>query len=313
MAIISNAFTTFDATANREDLSDRIYNIDPFDTPIMSAAGRRNVTNVTFDWQIENLKALDITNAEVEGFELSRSPAQPTTRVSNVAQISHRDATVSGSQNAANPAGKRREMGHQMALRSKELKRDIEAIISQNQGRDNGSTSVPRKTRALESWLSTNVDREATGADAVDENSSPTDGVQRAFTESLLKTVLQSMYDNGAEGSLLIVGSFNKQVVSGFTGREQARQNIDRERVQATVTLYAGDFGTLRVMTSRWIRARNAFIIDPNFIRIGFYRNFRQVPLATIGDAETRMILAEYGLQVDNEAAHGQVADLTTA
>lgn len=310
---VSNSFKTYDAQANREDLSDAIYNIDPYDTPFVTMAGRRNVTNVTYDWQVESLKAVDTDNAQLEGFELTRSASQPTVRVSNVAQISSRDATVSGSQNAANPAGKRREMAHQMAMRSKELKRDMESILCGTQGRVNGNTTTARKTRAWESWIATNVDRGSTGANAADENSAPTDGTQRALTEAMLKALLQQCYTNGAEPSNLLVGPYNKGVVSGFTGRETARQNIDKERVQATVSLYAGDFGTLKVMASRWIRERTASLIDPSYVRVAYYRGFRQVPLATIGDAETRMILAEYGLQVDNEAAHGVIADLTTS
>ena len=49
MAKVTNAFTTYQATANREDLSNAIYNIDPFDTPVMSAIRRRNVENRIFD------------------------------------------------------------------------------------------------------------------------------------------------------------------------------------------------------------------------------------------------------------------------
>ena len=33
MAKVANAYTTYQAGGNREDLADRIYNIDPFDTP----------------------------------------------------------------------------------------------------------------------------------------------------------------------------------------------------------------------------------------------------------------------------------------
>ena len=310
---VSQSFKTYDAKANREDLADAIYNIDPYDTPFMTKAGRRNITNVTYDWQKENLKAVDTDNAQVEGFELARTASQPTVRIGNVAQISKKDATVSGSQNAANPAGKRKEMAHQMAMRSKELKRDMENILCGAQGRVNGDTVTPRRTRAWESWLETNVLRGDAGASAADEFSSPTDGTQRVLTEALLKECLQSCYTNGAEPSIMLTGPYNKGIVSGFVGREQARQNIDKERVQATVSLYAGDFVTLQVMASRWVRERTASLIDPQYVRVAYYRNFKQEPLAKIGDAETRMILAEYGLQVDNEAAHGAIADLTTS
>ena len=97
MAKITNAFTTYSATGNREDLSNAIYNIDPFDTPVMSAIRRRNVKNRIFDWQIENLPAAAPAyptagyNAQFEGFALSPGLAQPTIRQNNVTQISERE------------------------------------------------------------------------------------------------------------------------------------------------------------------------------------------------------------------------------
>ena len=49
MAKVTNSFTSYDATSNREDLSNVIYNIDPTATPFMSAIGSKNITNVVFD------------------------------------------------------------------------------------------------------------------------------------------------------------------------------------------------------------------------------------------------------------------------
>ena len=88
MAKVANAFTTYQAQGNREDLEDKIYNIDPFDTPVVSMAGRRTVKNRQFDWQTENLPVVDLNNAREEGFELARRAAAPTVRRSNVTQIS---------------------------------------------------------------------------------------------------------------------------------------------------------------------------------------------------------------------------------
>ena len=70
MPKVTNAFTSYSATGNREDLSNAIYNIDPFDTPVMSAIRRRNVKNRIFDWQTEFLPAVNASNAQFEGFQL---------------------------------------------------------------------------------------------------------------------------------------------------------------------------------------------------------------------------------------------------
>jgi hypothetical protein len=57
-------------------------------------------------------------------------------------------------------------------------------------------------------------------------------------------------------------------------------------------------------MPSRWIPADVGFILDADFLATAFYRNFRSYPIAKIGDAETRMILAEWGVEMRNPLAH---------
>ena len=84
MPKVTNAFTTYPlnggAVGNREDLSNTIYNIDPADTPVMSASRRRNVKNRIFEWQTEFLPTVNSGNAQVEGFLLANSPSTPTIR-----------------------------------------------------------------------------------------------------------------------------------------------------------------------------------------------------------------------------------------
>lgn len=310
MAKVTNAFETRDAKGNREDLSDAIYNIDPFDTPFMSTIGRRNVTNVNFDWQTEELPDADDSNALEEGFELSRTASTPTVRRANSAQISKRDATVSGSQEKANPAGKASEMAHQMALKSKALKTDIEKISLGVQARDLGTDDGIRRTRAFGHWLTTNTSRGATGAAAVSETAAMTPGTQRALTETLVRTTMQKCYDEGAKPSILMTNSVNKLIVDGFTGRANSRHNVSADQAVQGISVYASDFGNLKIVLDRWMPQSSIYLVDPEYVRMAFYRNFQQTPLAKIGDAETRMIVAEWGVQVDNEKAHGAIFDV---
>lgn len=310
MAKITNAFETRDAKGNREDLSDAIYNIDPFDTPFMSTIGRRNVSNVQYDWQTEELPEADATNAQPEGFELARTAGTPTVRRSNVAQISKRDATVTGSQEKANAAGKASEMAHQMAIKSKVLKTDIEKIALSAQAKDDGSDDGIRRTRAFQHWLATNTRRGAGGAAAVSETAAMTAGTQRALTETLVRTVMQTCYDNGAKPTTLITNSVNKLTVDGFQGRANTRHNVSADTAVQGISVYASDFGNLKVMLDRWLSQSTVLLVDPEYARMAYYRNFQQTPLAKIGDAETRMIVAEWGVQVDNEKAHGAIFDV---
>lgn len=310
MAKITNAFETRDAKGNREDLSDAIYNIDPFDTPVMSAIGRRNASNVKFDWQTESLPTADTNNAQPEGFELQRTTGTPTVRRSNVCQISKRDATVTGSQEKANAAGKASEMAHQMALQSKALKVDMEKILLGDQALDDGLDDGIRRTRSLSHFLTTNVSRGTGGASAASETAAVTAGTQRALTESLVRVVMQKAFDNGANPTTLFTGSVNKMQIDSFTGRANSRFNVDPNKAVQNVSVYASDFGDVKVVLDRFLPQDRVLLLDPQYARLAFYRPFGQTPLAKIGDAETRMIVAEWGVQVDNEKAHAAVFDL---
>jgi hypothetical protein len=317
MPKVTGAFTTYSAAANREDLSNTIYNIDPFDTPIMSLARRRNVKNRTFDWQTEFNKAVDPNNAQLEGFELTRSAGQPTVRLTNVCQISSRDATVSGSQEAADAAGKGSEMGHQMAMASKVLKSDIETIMCGRQARvDGDDTTTARKTEAVAHWIARAVDKQAVAGDAVIGviTGLPTTSTgafaavagasQVALTEVMLGDAMERAYRNGARPDTWVVTPACKRTVSTFEGRGISQVLVGKTEVAATVDIIATDFGRVKVMPSMWLPSDIALLLDPDYLALGYYRNFRTYQIAKIGDAETRMILAEWGVEMRNPLAH---------
>lgn len=320
MAKISQAYTTYNAQGNREDLSNAIYNIDPFDTPIMSSSRRRNAKARQFDWQTENLPTVDENNAQVEGFELDRTASQPTVRLSNVTQISKRDATVSGSQEASDAAGKGSEMAHQMALKSKVLKSDMEKIMSGRQARNDGDDATARKTEAIAHFIARGRDRNNVQGNAVvgvkASVAAPLPltatasfvavpgGEQVAMSEVLVGNAMQQAYDNGASPTILIVPPAIKRTVSTFKGRDSTQVLVGKSEVVQTVDIIATDFGRLKVIPSRWIPTDTSLLIDPNYLAVAFFRNFRQVPLAKIGDAETRMILAEWGVEMRNPMGH---------
>jgi len=312
MAEINNVFSTFDAQGNREQLSNVIYNISPTSTPFMSSIGKNSIKNVVFNWQTEALPTVNAAG-EIEGFRLdgSTSASTPTAKKVNVAMISKRDATVSGSQESSDPAGKRAEMAHQLAIMAKALKRDMETALCQKGAKTTGDSTTARVTGGFESWITSNVSRGTNGAGA-GEGAAPTDGTQRDLTEALLKTVLQSCFENGGEPSLAICGPVNKQVISGFTGRTSARQMIDANTVEASVSIYASDFGELKIVPSNFSRDRSLLLVDPEYAKVSYLRDFKTVDIATVGDAQTKLLLVEYGLEVGNEAAHGIVADLNT-
>jgi hypothetical protein len=318
MPKVTNAFTTYQAVGNREDLSNAIYNIDPFDTPVMSAIRRRNVKNRIFDWQTEHLPTVNPNNAQVEGFQLANQPAQPTIRLNNVTQISERDATVSGTQEEADAAGKGSEMAHQMALASKVLKSDMETILCSRQARNDGNDTGPtaRTTEAFSHWVGRAVDKASNPAAAVagyttglpvlatDAFAAVSGANQIQVTEQMLGDAMQKAYTNGASPSLWIVPPGPKRTISTFTGRSTTQVLVGKTEVVSTIDVIATDFGRVKVAPSRWVPTDVALLIDPDYAAVAFFRAFRQYLMARTGDAETRMIVVEWGLEMRNPLAH---------
>jgi hypothetical protein len=318
MPKVTNAFTTYQATANREDLSNAIYNIDPFDTPVVSAVRRRNVKNRIFDWQTEFLPQVNPNNAQVEGFQLANNPAQPTIRVNNVTQISERDATVSGTQEEADAAGKGSEMAHQMALAAKVLKSDQEVIACGRQQRNDGNDTGPaaRTTEAISHWIGRAVDKNSNPAAAVagyttglpvlatDAFTAVAGANQIQVTEAMLGQAMQNAYTLGASPSLWIVPPGPKRTISTFTGRSTTQVLVGKTEVVSTIDVIATDFGRIKVTPSRWVPTDVGLLIDPDYIAISFFRAYRQYLMARTGDAETRMIVVEWGVEMRNPLAN---------
>jgi len=318
MALPTNTFTTYSAAGNREDLSDMIYRIDPTDTPFMTGIDKAKATAVAHEWQTQALAAANTANAQLEGDDATADATTPTVRLGNICQISRKVPQVSGTQQAVEHAGRDNEMAYQEMLKGLELKRDMESIlVGTNQAKNAGNSSTARLTASVLSWIKSNTSRGATGADpsAADGTGTRTDGAQRAFTEANLKTVLQSIWNNGGKPDTIMTGGFNKQVFSAFTGRATPIEETKRKKITASVDAYESDFGTLKVVANRFSRPRDVLILQMEMWALAYLngRKMVSVPLAKTGDSERKEVLSEYALEARNEKASGGVFDNTTS
>ena len=316
MAIVANTFTRYSAVGIREDLSNVIYNISPEETPFISNIGRESVKNTYFEWQTDSLAAASASNAALEGDDVSSFAAvNPTSRIGNYTQISTKNVVISGTLEALDKAGRRSELTYQLAKLGSELKRDMESALLANQSPVAGNTTTARRTAGLPAFIKTNTSFGTGGADTAGI-AARTDGTQRAFTEPLLKGVIAKVWESGGTPKMLMVGSFNKQAASGFDGIATRFRDVpagQQAQIVGAADVYVSDFGTVNIVPNRFQRARDAFVVDPQYASMAVLRPIQQMELAKTGDAEKRLMLVEYGLKVNNEAAHGIVADLTTA
>jgi hypothetical protein len=238
----------------------------------------------------------------------------PTTRVGNYTQIVQKTVQVSGTLETVNKAGRKSEKAYQLSKASQELKRDLETIITANQGKSAGTSTVARTMGSLLSWIKSNSSQGSGGsAPATSGTSTRTDGTQRTATEALLKTVIASIFDAGGNPKAVFVGSAGKQKVSTFAGIAVNRYQITKPEAGVIIgaaDIYQSDFGQLSIVPDRFMRSRDMLILDPEYAAMAFLRPFMTNELAKAGDSDKTQILAEVTLEVKNEAAHGIVADL---
>jgi hypothetical protein len=311
---VTNAVATYDVTTNREDLADAVYRISPIDTPFMSAVPRTKATAVLHEWSLDWLDSVNTSNARLEGDALSRAASTNPARKSNYCQISSRDATVTGTQRAVNPAGIDDLMAFQMSKKSLVLRKDMEAILLGNTGQNAGNTTTARTLRSFNAWINANGSRGATGVDSTASTAASTDataGDLRAFSETLLKDAILDAFTDGGEPSLVLVSPTNKQVFSGFSGRSLSKSEIPSNQVLGAASIYVSDFGDLKVVPSRTQRGRDVYVVDTDKVAVSYLRAFEPQELGRVGDAVTRDLISEYTLEMRAPDAHAMIADTT--
>jgi hypothetical protein len=312
-------YQTYTAIGMREDLSDVIYSISPTDVPFMSSIGKTKATAVLHEWQTDSLSAAVLTNYAVEGATASDATMSPTTRIGNRTQIAQKTVKISGTLQAVDKAGRKSEKAYNLAKASSEIKRDMETSLLSNQTAANGDSSTARKLGGLQAWLASNYDGGTSGVAGASGTTARTDGTNRTFTEDILKTVIKEVYASGGNPKVLMVNPAHKQLVSAFAGiaaqRFMAPSNTPTTIVSAA-DVYLSDFGAISIVPNRFMTSTNscgetAFIVDPDMAAVAYLRPFQTNELAVTGDNESTQLLAEYTLEVRNEAAHGILADLT--
>lgn len=329
-----------DMAGQREDLSDLIANISPTETPILTAAEWTTATATIHQW-VEDELANRADNHAQEGADVVASAVTSGTQLSNNTQISRKDYGVSGTSEVVSKAGRDSEINYGRAKAMREIKRDIDFVLAGGPAdvtsgtpdvyhsfhKVSANSNVSPRTAPLQSWVQ-NASRGTSGTAPGTFDGADTDalGTRRAFSQALLDDVIEDCWDAGANPSLLVMGAPARKDFATFDGVNSGANTTRTDRadrtVYGTVDLYVSSFGIeLRAVNSRNLRAfdddaatevaaRDAWLIDPEHLKVAWLRPFEVQEFAKTGDSMTEAVLAEYSLCVTNTKAHGLVADL---
>ena len=333
MAVPTNTRTTYGAVAIREDLSNVIYNISPTDTPFINGAGRSSASGVYFEWETDVLAAA-ADNFQAEGDDLTSAAVVEPSRVGNYMQISAKAIQSSGTALAVDFAGRKSPQAYRMAKAAKELKRDMEKMLTQNTAAVVGNNTTPgtggqptgdtRKTGSLGAWVGGNSlhggGSPAGAACGGDGNDATTDAAtKRVISLALIRSMIQKLFVAGSDADTIMVGPFNKEAISQLASSSQISplRTAANEKSQAHVVeawdVYVSDFGNFKVMPNRFQRERDGWFLDFDFWAVSYLRPFQTLDIARTGDSKKQELIVEYGLESKNQNASGCIYDLTTS
>jgi hypothetical protein len=323
---LTTAYSAPVLASTREDVSEIISNIDPTETPISANIGTEPVDNPTLhQWQYDGLNATSITG-EIDGVEQVDLPDAITTRGKLAApcMIQGKGIRVTRRQQAVDKYGVDDEVAYQLAKAGAELKRNQEAVITSFRTPVAASAGVAPLVAGIPTWIKTNTDRGAGGADPTISGTPGqpvigTDGTVRAMDESLILELVGMSYDEGGKIDLISVGRAAKQAMSAFFFGTSTRiatpyQDFGKSpnmgvTVVGAVDVIVTDFGPVAVIPNRFQRARDVLMLDTAQWSIGIFDDYFVEEVAKTGDYESHMVLHDFTLISHAEEASAIFAD----
>jgi len=318
MAVPSNTIQNVSRVGVREDLDNKIAELFPDETPFQGAIGTSTISNTYTEWQTDALAAANHANAAIQGDDLSNASRANTVRVGTHTQIFTKVVGSSSTVEWTNKAGRKSEMAREMMKSARELRTDKEKRFLGNYASVAAAAGTAGQTAGALAWLTTNTSLGTAGSPANGGFSAgivaaATNGTQRAYTETLLKTVLQSIWVAGGNPKMVFTNGTQKQTEAAFAGLATQRRESGNKKltIVAGADIYVSDFGEIQFVPDRFASSRDALIVDPEYWDVGVGEGMTTFDLATTGLATRKAIRNEVALRCLNEAASGAIRDLT--
>jgi len=300
----------------REDLDDKIMELFPDETPFINEIGRHSIRNTYSEWQTDSLAAANEANASIQGDDLANATRANTVRVGNHTQIFTKVVGASTTVEWTDKAGRKSELARELMKSGREIRRDIEKRAVGNYASVAAAAGTAGLFAGAQAWITTNDSRGAGGADggfSAGIVAAATNGTQRTYTETLLKTVLNLVWTAGGNPTMVIQGGAVQAVSSTFPGIADNRRDTGSKKatIIGAADVYVGDFSRVGFQPDRFADARSALVIDPEYWDLGVGEAMQTSDMAVTGLAKRKYLRTEVTLRCLNEAASGVVADLT--
>ena len=318
-----------------EDVMQLISDISDFPLVFSGMIGSDSHSNPYTEWTKDELNAQDLGNAVVDGSDQDNDDSSLGTREGNHSQTSVKQVKVSMRANDSDTIGRAREVSYQLSRRTRELRRDIEGIMLNDQASiaDDGNVQAGNAA-SFGSWLVTNTFRGGgAGADGGFGATNPTDvdapvaGDVRALTETLVRDAAQAAYESGGDPSIFmarppVIRNFSEYLFDDTARiavqQTQAGKVESPSKAVGSINVFTSDFGSVLELTPNRLQpgtpavadSSSAYLVDPAGLRLSFLTGIHAEELGKTGLFENWLASADWTLKVLNEAQHAVIADI---
>jgi len=281
--------TSYTTIGQKEDVSDILVSISPFDTPMLAMCKNEKITARTFSFIEDSLAAAGV-NAAVEGADATMITLDAQVERTNTTQILTKGFQISATADAVATHGRKTETALNLAKKLKEIKKDYEhALVGVTQATVVGSASAARKMTSFLNQISTTLDAGSNSTDAL--------------TEAKLLAAGQTCYTNGSDVNTFMIKPADATIVAGFSAASGRNREISQGKTLVNaIDLYVSPFGEYRVVLNRQLKSTHALLIDPSMFKTCTLRPFTRTLLSKNGDSDRHHIVGEVSCKHTNFA-----------
>lgn len=318
----TNTLITPSVVKVKENVLDQIFNFNPDDAPLLAMIERTDIDNVYFEWQRDSYRAPDPTRAAIEGADATYAAQTQPGLLNNRTQIFQDTVSVSNTAERVKKYGRAKEGKRLRMKKMIELKRDIEAAAISSGATVTGTSGVAGRMRGLYGFVTNRVVGASGVAPDPTTNTAPVNGTDVSVTEAMLKTGIQTAYQNGGSGSIVLCSPAHKVKISTFTGNVQRTNEVGTKApavLNAAFDFYRSDFGVTKVVPNRVMATvatglnDTIYILDDDKLALAQLRPFESEQLATVGDAANWQVRTEVSLLVRDEKPLYAITDILAA
>ena len=217
----------------------------------------------------------------------------------NYTQILGKAFKIAKTQEVIDKAGRDSEIAYQTEKEMKNLAKDTEYALLFNATATAGASGTARTLKGFAGLVTTNTSS-GTAAN-VD------------LTEDMLNDGLQTVWAAGGSPSTLLVGAFQKRLISAFTTNTRYMV-ADEKKLTSAVDVYQSDFGTVTVRLHHQMndtKPDEVFILgDMALWTKAWLRSVNRMQEPFAGDADLFAIRGECTLVSKQEKGSGRIFDL---